>query len=193
MAKERIADEKEKMNPFLWFLFAIVIPIIIAATLTVIVFAIAGVNVMDWAKNTGNNIPVLSSLITTTEEEAAMEKKEDIQTTLDAKDTEIKKLQDEKVNLEGTIEKLETEIVKLESELESVISSKMDSEQSIKQITSSLSEMESEQAAGILEQLDVDVAFAIIKEMSTENRGLILGNMNPSAAAEITKLFINVE
>ncbi|WP_047984880.1 MotE family protein [Ornithinibacillus californiensis] len=192
MANQRLVEEKEKMNPFLWFLFAIVIPVIVAITLTAIVLAVAGVDVVGWAKNTGNNIPILSSMITTDEEARELEKKESIQAKLDKKDDEIAKLSEEKLTLESTVERLEQKITKLERDLDVAKQQpEEESNKTIKQISSSFKEMKSEQAALILEQLDTGAAFIILSEMSNEDRGLIMENMKPESAANIAKRFIN--
>ncbi|MFS0672437.1 MotE family protein [Ornithinibacillus sp. 179-J 7C1 HS] len=193
MAKQRVMEEKEKMNPFLWFLFAIVIPVIIAITLTAIVLAMAGVNVVDWAKNTGNNIPVISSFITTDEEASQIKEEEDIQSRFDKKDAEIDELTQEKLTLENTIEQLEQKIAKLERDLDVATnqSEKDESSETINQISSSFKEMKNKQAASILEQLDTGAAFIILSDMTSEDRGLIMENMDPEKAAEITKRFIN--
>ena len=192
MAKQKLLDEKEKMNPFLWFLFAIVIPAIIAITLTIIVFAVAGVDVVGWAKKTGNNIPVLSSIITTDDEAREIEKEENVQERIETKDSEIEQLNQEKLNLEGTIEKLEQKITKLERDLDVVNQEPEDTTKTVKQISSSFTKMKSEQAALILEQLDTNAAFLILSEMSNEDRGLVMENMDPEKAADITKRFINL-
>lgn len=193
MSKQRVMEEKEKMNPFLWFLFAIVIPVIIAITLTAIVLAMAGVNVVDWAKNTGNNIPVISSFITTDEEASQIKEEEDIQSRFDKKDAEIDELTQEKLTLENTIEQLEQKIAKLERDLDVATnqSEKDESSETINQISSSFKEMKNKQAASILEQLDTGAAFIILSDMTSEDRGLIMENMDPEKAAEITKRFIN--
>jgi flagellar protein FlbB len=192
MANQRLVEEKEKMNPILWFLFAIVIPVIIAITLTAIVLAVAGVDVVGWAKNTGNNIPILSSMITTDEEARELEKKESIQAKLDKKDDEITKLSEEKLSLESTVERLEQKITKLERDLDVAKQQPEDeSNKTVKQISSSFKEMKSEQAALILEQLDTGAAFIILSEMSNEDRGLIMEHMKPESAANIAKRFIN--
>jgi flagellar protein FlbB len=193
MAKEKLIDEKEKMNPFLWFLFAIVIPVIIAIVLTITVFAVAGVDVVDWAKKTGNNIPVLSSIITTDEEARELQKEQNVQERIDAKDAEIEQLSQDKLNLEGTIESLEQKITKLERDLEVAKQApeEIEPDKTIKQISSSFTKMKSEQAALILEQLDTDAAFIILSEMSNDDRGLVMENMDPEKAADITKRFIN--
>lgn len=197
MAKQREFNEKEKMNPFLWFLFAIVIPVIIAITLTVIVFAVAGVDVVNWAKNTGEKIPVLSSVITTEEEARELESKENHQAKLDKKDAEIEQLSSEKQTLERNIEQLEQKIAKLERDLE-VASQQpeaektvIDTNKTVKQLSSSFTEMKGEQAALILEQLDTSTAFLILNEMSNKDRGAIMENMTPEAAADIARRFIN--
>ncbi|WP_042144830.1 MotE family protein [Paucisalibacillus sp. EB02] len=193
MAKQRLLDEKEKMNPFLWFLFAIVIPVVIAITLTIIVFTVAGVDVVDWAKKTGNNIPVLSSIITTDDEASEMEKEVKVQGRIDAKNAEIEQLSQEKLNLEGTIERLEQQISKLERDLDVARQNPEEPvpDKTIKQISSSFTKMKSEQAALILEQLDTDAAFIILSEMSNDDRGLVMERMDPEKAANITKRFIN--
>ncbi|WP_010093425.1 MotE family protein [Ornithinibacillus scapharcae] len=197
MAKEKEFIEKEKMNPFLWFLFAIVIPVIIAITLTVIVFAVAGVDVVNWAKNTGEKIPVLSSVITTEEEARELEKEENNQAKLDKKDEEIEKLSQENKTLDNKIEQLEQQIVKLERDLE-VANQQPEAEvevedtnKTVKQLSSSFTEMKGEQAALILEQLDTSTAFLILNEMSNKDRGAIMENMTPEAAADIARRFIN--
>ncbi|MBS3680048.1 hypothetical protein KGF86_07465 [Ornithinibacillus massiliensis] len=192
MAEQKVVKEKEKMNPILWFLFAIVIPVIIAITLTAIVLSLAGVNVIDWAKNTGSNIPVVSSLIPTDDEVAEKKEEENYQATIAAKDEKIEQLNQEKTALESSIEQLELTITKLQRDLEAAKqTTEEDSSKSIKQMSSSFKEMSSEQAAIILEQLDQESAFTILSEMSNKDRGAILGNMTPESAAAITKLFIN--
>ncbi|HAM79393.1 MotE family protein [Ornithinibacillus bavariensis] len=193
MAKEKVLNEKEKMNPFLWFLFAIVIPVIIAITLTVVVFAVAGVDVVSWAKNTGNNIPVLSSFITTDDEAREKAQQESIESRLDAKDAEIEKVSQEKKELEGTVEQLKQQITKLERDLDATRQKpgQEDDKKTVKQISKSFTNMKGKQAALILEQLEPGTAYVILSEMSTDNRGSIMENMSPEVAAEITKFFIN--
>ncbi|HLQ98145.1 MAG TPA: hypothetical protein VK135_05590, partial [Candidatus Dormibacteraeota bacterium] len=67
MAKD-LSNKQKKTNPILWFLFAIVIPVIIALILTFIILMATGTDISGWAKNTGSKIPVISSFITTEEE-----------------------------------------------------------------------------------------------------------------------------
>lgn len=193
MAKENVMKEKERMNPFLWFLFAIIIPGIIAITLTMIVLAVAGVDVVGWMKNTGNNIPVLSSMIVTDEEKRELERKENIQQQLAKKDETIEQLSAEKTALEGTISRLEKKIETLEEDLAEARKEKEEQpDPTMVQIASSFMEMDSKQAATILEQLEKDAAFLILKELPNDSRGLILASMSPDIAADITKMFISI-
>src|SRR5699024_11702267 len=65
------------MNPFLWFLIAIIIPILFALILAYIIFSMAGVNVSSWVKDKASTIPVVSSMIITDEEKSLEHRSED--------------------------------------------------------------------------------------------------------------------
>ena len=67
MAKENQTNKK-KTNPVLWVLFAIIIPLIIVIILIGVVLGVAGFNVIDWAKEKGSDIPVVSSFVSTEED-----------------------------------------------------------------------------------------------------------------------------
>ncbi|OZU90318.1 hypothetical protein CIL03_04005 [Virgibacillus indicus] len=195
MSKD-VKTEMKKMNPILWFLFAIVIPVAVALTLTVIIFAVAGVNVIDWAKEKGNNIPVISSLITTPDENKEEQQKERVQETAENKDAEIEQLQQETNDLQATIETLEQEIEKLENRNTSRNEAEGDEAEEpspLKTISDSFKDMDSEQAAGILQNLDNEMAVSILKEVSNKVRGELLGEMEAEKAAELTQLFISTQ
>src|SRR5690625_64510 len=117
MPKQLSNKRSEKSNPILWFLFAIVIPLIVAIVLAVIILSVAGINVTDWAKNAGSNLPVISNFVKTDEQkdlEAEIEKKDQtIETYID----EIEMLQDEITFLQAENDELNQEIVKLENQL----------------------------------------------------------------------------
>lgn len=185
--------EKKKMNPILWFLFAIVIPVTVALTLTIIIFTVAGVNVIDWAKDKGNNIPVISSLITTPGEEKEEQENERVQETVENKDAEIEQLQKERNELRTTIENLEQEIVKLENRNASRNESEDEEAEvssPLKTVSDSFKDMDSEQAAQIIQNLNNDMAVSILKEVSNKVRAELLEEMEAEKAAELTQLFI---
>lgn len=196
MAKD-IKKQKDKMNPVLWFFFAIVIPVVVAVTLTIIIFTVAGVDVMGWAKKTGNSIPVLSSVITTDEETNEQRAKEKFKNTIANKDEKISKLNQKVSNLESSIDELKQEIVKLENfksnegESDSSNAGEEDTENnSIKRVSSSFKEMDSEQAALIFENMEQALAVAILKKLPNDVRGNIFEEMEPALAAELTQLSV---
>lgn len=192
--------EKNKMNPILWFLFAIVIPVIIVITLAVIIMGVAGFNVIDWAKEKGNTIPVISDWITTEEEKTVQENNERVQAVNEEKDEEITMLNETISDLEATIDQLEQEILKLE-ENETTATATTGAEnpeenqedEALKMITKSYEEMDSEQAALILESLDTDTALNIVRGLSNEVRGDIMQAMEPESAAQFTELLLENE
>ncbi|MEC5422691.1 hypothetical protein QGM71_04175 [Virgibacillus sp. C22-A2] len=190
----KIKNEKKKTNPFLWFLFAIVIPGVIAITLAVIIFTLAGVDIGDWVKKKGSDIPVISSIISAPEEESVQRDDERVQNTIDNKDEEIQELNQEVSDMKATIEALELEIVKLErnaTEIDDNQDENLQGSDKVKSISSSFKDMDNEQAALIIQNLDNDTALAILSELSNKVRGEILEAMNTEAAAELTRLFIN--
>ncbi|WP_188454387.1 MotE family protein [Virgibacillus oceani] len=193
-------QKKEKANPILWFFFAIVIPIVVAITLTVIIFSVAGVNVMDWVKKTGNNIPVISSVVTTDEEKDAKRSEANMQEAIDNKDAKIEQLTQNVTDLEATIDRLEQDIAKLENNSDPTISEESSNEKTVtgdaaanpvKTIASSYKEMDSEQAAKIIEELNEEMAISILNELPNDTRGSIFDEMDPKKAAQLTQMFIN--
>ncbi|CDO02232.1 hypothetical protein BN988_00689 [Oceanobacillus picturae] len=189
--------EKKKMNPFLWFLFAIVIPLLIAVVIAVIAFSMAGVNVMEWVKEKGSNIPVVSSLIESPEGESVEQTPDHASEQLAAKNEQIEQLNQQVQDMETTIDRLEEEAVILENrnkQNEATAEVEADSESensSISTIASSFKDMDSEQAALIMQDLDNQTAVSILEEVSNKVRGAILAEMEPAKAAELTKIFID--
>lgn len=191
-------NKKEKRNPIVWFLFAIIIPLIVAVTLTIIIFSILGINVVDWAKKTGNNIPVISSLVPS--EEAGNDEQKEAKTaaSMAKKDKEIEQLKEETSNLKATIDQLEQDTVKLENKYKSEQNAKDEGEaeedqekDTVKTVSASFKKMDKKQAALIFQSLDKEVAIVILKELSNDVRGNILEAMEPSLAAELTQQLVN--
>ena len=193
MAKQT-KNKNEKMNPFLWFLIVIIIPILFALILAYIVFSMAGVNVTNWMKDKASTVPVVSSLITTDEEKNSEQRNEKFKTALDNKDAEIESLTQEIMDLEGTIEKLERDLLKSEKRNTDNAENETEPEDeviTVKKMSGSFKDMDPEQAALIIQRLDKDIAVSILKSMSNKVRGSILEVMDPEQAAELTEEIID--
>ncbi|QKY69034.1 MotE family protein [Lentibacillus sp. CBA3610] len=188
-------NEKKKMNPLLWFLFAIVIPGVIALTLAIIILTVAGVDVVGWAKEKGNDVPVLASVITTDEEKDKQRTEDQMQEMITSKDEEIAALNQQVTDLESAVDEMEREIIRLENE-EAPDEEKTENEQtpeneSLAAISSSFSDMDNEQAAQILQNMDQDLAVSILEDVPNDARGEILEEMEPDYAAALTQMFVN--
>lgn len=191
-------SKKKSMNPFLWIVFAIIIPLIIVSTLTVFILNMAGVDVTGWFKNTASNIPVVSNFITTEEEQAVEDEIKKLTEMIEEKDLEIARLQTISEDLEMTISRLNQQILKLENEIasrdelaEQEEELEVENNESLKQIVSSYESMKTKQAAIIIQNLENDLAIDILKELPNDRRGKILEAMDPERVAELTKLFVN--
>lgn len=194
MPKQLSKKRNEKTNPILWFLFAIVIPLIVAIVLVVIVLSVAGINVTDWAKNAGSNIPVISNFVKTDEQNELEEELEKKDQTIETQTNEIEQLQDEIAFLQAENDELNQEIVKLENQLngkEGIDEEEGEQVSTIKQTSSSFRKMDKEKAALIFQNMERSSAVSILKELSNDVRGEILQEMEPELAAELTELLMN--
>jgi flagellar motility protein MotE (MotC chaperone) len=194
MAKQ--TGEQKKTNPFLMFLFAVVIPLLIVGIIVIILLNFAGVNVFGWVKDKANEVPVLSSLITT-EEEAAIEEYEEL---LNDRDAQIEELEQLTEDQQFQLDELEQELLYYENNYESLedISAEASEEeesQTEAQITisSSFANMDNEQAAAILEEMTREDALVILQDVSSKVSGSILEEMNPEVAAELTQMLLETE
>ncbi|WP_404452621.1 hypothetical protein LG329_00560 [Virgibacillus necropolis] len=199
MAKNTKDQTKTKSNPILWFLFAIVVPLIVAITIIIIICKVAGFDVIDWAKNTGNNIPVISSVISTEKEENEKRTKQTFKEKISAKDEKIDELKSNVTNLEDMVDQLEQEIVKLDniettqSKEEKAEESTVEDEKSsqLKSMIASFEQMDPEQTALILQDLEEGMAISILKGLPEDVRAGILEEMEPEKAAQYTKAYLN--
>jgi len=191
-------QQNKKTNPILWFLFAIVIPMVVMLVLIYTVLLLAGVDVNSWLKNTGKKVPVISAMITTDEEKSYQELEEKFNELKDEHDTTTNSYLTEIESYKSTIEQLENEIDKLEAQLEFAkdnseeeTSLTASDEEMIKKLSASFKTMKPKQAALIFSDLDKNIAVELLNTVSNDVRGKILEAMEPKLAAELTELMID--
>lgn len=187
--------KKKKRNPILWFLFAVVIPLIVIITLAVIIMGVAGFNVMDWTKQQASTIPILSNLVASDEE---IPKQDDsrAQAIVNEKEEEITRLNETIRELEATINEQNQDIIRLENSLEDALEEEEmleddSADESISMVIDSFEEMKGSKAALIIENLETDTAVSILQELSNDQLATILGAMNPELAADLTQLLFS--
>lgn len=190
MAKNK--RENKKMNPILWFIFAIVLPLIIVSVIAIFVLSFAGFDVIDWAKKKGSTVPVVSHFIKTDEEKDLQYKLEQAEQKIEKLEDEIEQLNLEINSLEAIRDQQEQDIVKLENQIkadedETDSAEVSGSANSVKQTAASFRKMDQKKAADILQNLERDAAIDILKQLSNDVRGKILEEMEPKRAAELTQ------
>ncbi|HEY4601557.1 MAG TPA: hypothetical protein VIG73_09860 [Cerasibacillus sp.] len=189
-------NEKEnKMNPLVWFFFAIIVPLIVAITLAFIIIAVTGFDAWGWVKSTGKNIPVISSLIPADENEKreALEK-EQTELVLKEKEQEIEDLLLENNDLKAQIKQMKQKQAKLEKSIETNLESrnlKEDDTNQVDQFVGAFKDMKAEQGAQIIENMNEESALSLLKKMPNKVRGKILEAMDSKKAAILTEKLID--
>lgn len=193
MAKEK--QENKKMNPFVKFLFMIVLPLLVAGILAVIVLSFVGFDVIGWSKEKLNDVPVVGQMIKTDEEQELSRKLATANDTIRSQREEIEQLKQQIEDLQAQVEEYEMELTKLENEEESAEQLDAESEtaedEEIKQLASSFRKMDKEQAARIVENLDTTTAVLLLSNISANIRGEILEQMDPQIAARLMQTMAN--
>lgn len=193
MAKK---NENKRMNPIIWFLFTIVIPISVVAALILVILNIAGFDTFNWLKEKGSNVPVISSMIENSEEKQVEHTsiESELQKVIDEKNQEIEQLNEKIESQEAIIRDLESEILKLEKNQELNVSEEVKQDQMIDKLkitAKSYEEMDPEKAAIILQNInDRNTTVSILEKLSNDSRGEILQEMDPEIAADITERLI---
>lgn len=194
---KQFKDNNKKTNPILWFIFAIIIPLIIAITVTIFILILTGVDVKGWVKETASKVPVVSTFIKTDEEILQEEKSEKADGKILEQQEEIAILNKEVTDLKVTIEGLEQDIIKAKNaqkvEGDTVEQQGADQDKantSLKAMASSFKKMNKKQAALIFSDLDTETAITMLKEMPNDVRRGILEAMDAKEAATLMKRFI---
>lgn len=193
-------NEKNKRNPVLWFLVAIVVPIVFALILAYFIFSIAGVDVGGWVKEKAATIPVISSIVKTDDEKELTIKNEKLEKQLSDLQGENDNFQEIIGNLEATNDQLETDMLKEKKKSENA--EETDSEDAeedeltkdtLKQMSGSFKDMDPEKAAKIIESLNQDTATNFLEKMSNKVRGKVLEEMDPKIAANLMQRIVDNE
>lgn len=189
--------KSKSTNPVLWFLFAIVIPLIIATALAVLIMTLSGFNVGNWIKDTAQKVPVISSFITTEEDKNYDKELEKADEVIQEQKSEIDALHKDIVQLESVIEQLEQDMIKIENQMQSENNTSVEIEQEeseqnaqLKQLSASFKKMNKKQAALIFQDLEKETAIQVLQALSNDVRGGILEAMDPKEAAKLTELFL---
>ncbi|SDL74054.1 MotE family protein [Sediminibacillus halophilus] len=181
--------EKKKPGVLQWILF-ILIPLILAATIALIIMVAAGIDVGGFAKKYANQVPGVSSLVSDEEKESGDVEQKRLTAAIESKDEQIEQLESELEAREADLEDLNEQINTLNQQLETKEEETEETASDpINDISTSFQNMEAERAAGILANLEDDTALAVMEQMSKKTLGEILGEMDADEAARLTNAY----
>jgi flagellar protein FlbB len=191
---EKDEASEKSYSKLLWFLFVVLIPLLFAITLTLVIMTVAGVNVLDAAKQYGEKIPGISQLIQDeqkTSEQILKDRLIEQKATLEEKTLQVKKLEQELENKQKEIDSLKNEIERLNAEMETKQKSteaEQEQKQTMKDIVKMYESMSAKNAAQIITELSDNDAVTILSSLNSEKAADILEKMDPANAAKYTSL-----
>ncbi|MFE5428048.1 MotE family protein [Peribacillus simplex] len=185
--------EESKISKFQWFL-VIFIPLIFAVTVALIVFTVAGVNVVEKAKEMSAKIPFIESDQKDEEkgkpaknDEKVSMKLEKLETEIESKEKEIEKLEGIIDTRDKAIAKAEAEKQQLQTEMNQFRDSQNNSKQAFKDIIRTYETMSPKKAAPIIMEMNDEDAVEILSSMKAATLAKVLEQMNTADAARLTK------
>lgn len=184
--------QKNKSNKFPKIFFAIFLPFIFLLTLALIVLTLLGFNVFEEVEKYASKIPGISQVTSSDEQESTEDEEARLQAIIANKDAELEDLQGEVDQKQSVISELEQEVIQLETELQDVVDGNENesTDEKSKELARSFEGMDAEEAASIVENMEQSIAVQIMAHVASEERGEILGKMDPKLAADISVLLI---
>lgn len=191
--EDKFQDETEERHysKLQSFFIIVVIPSIFAVAVALIVATVAGVNVIDKAKEYREKIPFLPSQ----EEQIVEKQKQDLEEQIKELELEIKIRDDSIAQLKSRldskdkeIEKLQLEKKQLEREIETLLSLEQKTQQEFREIIKTYETMSAKKAAPIIVQMNEQDALEILSHLKSDTLAAIMERMNAADAARFTSL-----
>ncbi|MFE4893908.1 MotE family protein [Peribacillus butanolivorans] len=184
---------ENKISKFQWFL-VIFIPLIFAVTVAMVVFSVAGVNVVEKAKEMSAKIPFAELIQKDEVKENSAKDTEKVSRKLAKLETEIENKEKEIEKLEGIIdtrdkavEKAKAEKQQLQSEVKQLRESQDGSKKTFKDIIRTYETMAPKKSAPIITEMSDEDAVKILASMKADILAKVLEQMTTADAARLTK------
>ncbi|MFB6801275.1 MotE family protein [Peribacillus butanolivorans] len=185
--------KENNISKFQWFL-VIFIPLIFAVTVAMVVFSVAGVNVVEKAKEMSAKIP-FAELIQKDEvkensakdTEKVSRKLAKLETEIENKEKEIEKLERVIDTRDKAVEKAEAEKQQLHSEVKQLRESQDGSKKAFKDIIRTYETMAPKKSAPIITEMSDEDAVMILASMKADTLAKVLEQMTTADAARLTK------
>ena len=192
-----LGTEEKPYSKFQWFLFAI-IPVVFTVLMALVIMSVLDVNVFQWAKDKGKDIPLISGLIDNnemTETEVAYEKRiVDLEAEIKDSEAQIGKLENIIETKDQEIQKSDIEKERLKEEVRELRAVQTENKKAFTEIIRTYESMAPKKAAPILAAMEDEESIKILSSLKSDNLAAILERMEPDQAARITnKLTVEKE
>lgn len=195
MNKELEEKQVKKAKPIQKVVFLGVIPLLVALIVALIVATLAGVNVMNEAKNISQKIPLVSSLFS---KETNSSKKDttgptasQLQADLKDKEKQISELQSQLNKRSEELAQAQLKNSQLQQEVDDALANQKNSTRALKDIVSTYETMSPKKAAMIITNMPDTEALKILTAIKPDILAAIMENMDPTQAARFTELMTN--
>ncbi|WP_394137055.1 MotE family protein [Cytobacillus oceanisediminis] len=190
---ERMPEEQgsQKASKFQWFLFAFFIPILFAVTVALLVFTLSGNNIFETAKEYGQKIPLLSSIINgerSISEEVMESQLIEMEAEIKDREARISQLESQLDSKKLEIERAGLEKQRLEQEIEELTAIKEENKRAFKDIVKTYESISAKKAAPILTEMKDEEAVKILSNVKADTLAAIMEKMDPEDAAHYTAL-----
>ncbi|HJV17896.1 MAG TPA: MotE family protein [Bacillales bacterium] len=194
MEKEVEENQSRKGKSFQWYLYVVFIPLAFAILVAVIVSFIAGINIIDTAKDFGKKIPIVGSLVQINQANSSKSNDKsviELQGQIKDREEKISQLETQISDKNKEIQKAELEQKRLQKEIDDVVSSQTEGKRALKDIIKTYETMSAKKAAPIITQMNDEEALKILSSIKADSLAAIMENMNAKAAAKFTQLLTN--
>ncbi|WP_349410499.1 MotE family protein [Pseudalkalibacillus sp. SCS-8] len=181
---------EKKTNKALWFLLVIVIPLLFAASLSVIILSLMGVNLIEKGKGYVAAVPVVANLVETADvkERSNKEMVAALESQLETLQAEADKAEKELLQKEEIINQQKSDIAGLKKQLQQKEDKDEQQKQAMDDVAEIYGTMPPGNAAKIFESMKKEEAALIMTRLDADAQANILAEMDPAVAANITKL-----
>jgi flagellar motility protein MotE (MotC chaperone) len=183
-----LMKQNEKSSKIVWFLLVIAVPAIFAVTVFGIVLSFMGVNVIEEAKNTGKKIPIVKNVLNDEAPAVAVSQSTEKQwkAKFDEQEDYIKILSADLQKKEKEVTALKSDIALLEKQVEDAETSvKADENEQLKRLYEAMS---AKDAAAVMTEMNNNEALGILTLLQAETQAAILAKLDAKRAAELTVL-----
>lgn len=185
---ENLVEEKP-YNKFQWVLIAVV-PLLFVILIILILMSVAGVNIFQYGKEVGSEIPGISKMMQDEEAEDIssvqyQQKIVDLEAEIEDVNTQMAELESVLVSKDEEIQSSNIEKQRLQQQIEELKVAQEDNRRAFKDIIRTYESMSPKKAAQIITALEEEEAIKVLSNIKADELSAILEKMVPADAARL--------